>query len=289
MKYRHKFEFSPKMLLIVLTAVCALLLSVSVICKDVTRPFTSIVAAVVIPMQDGINSVGVWINDRFGSFKSMDELKAENEELSKKVDDLTKENERLSGDQKELEDLRQLVGLKEEYSSYSTIGARVISNGSGNWYETFVINKGSDDGIEVDMNVLAGTGLVGIVTEVGHNYAKVRSIIDDASNVSAKSMTTADTCVVQGNSESIRKDGTIDVEYISKDATMQAGDELVTSHISSKYLEGLRIGTVSDISMDSSNLTKSARVTPVVDFQHIEEVLVITRLKEVPEGSESAD
>lgn len=289
MKYRRKFEFSPKMLLILLTAVCALLLSVSVICKDVTRPFTSIVAAVVIPMQDGINSVGVWINDRFGSFKSMDELKAENEELSKKVDDLTKENERLSGDQKELEDLRQLVGLKEEYSSYSTIGARVISNGSGNWYETFVINKGSDDGIEVNMNVLAGTGLVGIVTEVGHNYAKVRSIIDDASNVSAKSMTTADTCVVQGNSESIRKDGTIDVEYISKDATMQAGDELVTSHISSKYLEGLRIGTVSDISMDSSNLTKSARVTPVVDFQHIEEVLVITQLKEVPEGSESAD
>ena len=277
------------MLLIVLTAVCALLLSVSVICKDVTRPFTSIVAAVVIPMQDGINSVGVWVNDRFGSFKSMDELKVENEELSKKVDDLTKENERLSGDQKELEDLRQLVGLKEEYSSYSTIGARVISNGSGNWYETFVINKGSDDGIEVNMNVLAGTGLVGIVTEVGHNYAKVRSIIDDASNVSAKSMTTADTCVVQGNSESIRKDGTIDVKYISKDATMQAGDELVTSHISSKYLEGLRIGTVSDISMDSSNLTKSARVTPVVDFQHIEEVLVITQLKEVPEGSESAD
>ena len=216
-------------------------------------------------------------------------MKVENEELSKKVDDLTKENERLSGDQKELEDLRQLVGLKEEYSSYSTIGARVISNGSGKWYETFVINKGSDDGIEVNMNVLAGTGLVGIVTEVGHNYAKVRSIIDDASNVSAKSMTTADTCVVQGNSESIRKDGTIDVEYISKDATMQAGDELVTSHISSKYLEGLRIGTVSDISMDSSNLTKSARVTPVVDFQHIEEVLVITQLKEVPEGSESAD
>lgn len=289
MKYRRKFEFSPKMLLILFTVVCALLLSVSVICKDVTKPFTNIVAAVVIPMQDGINSVGVWVSDRLGSFKSMDELKAENEELSKKVDDLTKENERLSGNQKELEDLRELMALKEEYASYSTIGASVISNGSGNWYETFVINKGSEDGIEVNMNVLAGTGLVGIVTEVGHNYAKVRSIIDDASNVSAKSLSTSDTCVVQGNSESIQKDGTIDVEYISKDATMQAGDELVTSHISSKYLEGLRIGTVSDISMDSSNLTKSARVTPVVDFQHIEEVLVITQLKEVPEGNESAD
>lgn len=289
MKYRRKFEFSPKMLLIVLTVVCALLLSVSVICKDLTRPFTNIVAAVIIPMQDGINSVGVWVDDRLGSFKSMDELKTENEELTKKVEELTKANERLSGNQKELEDLRQMLSLKEEYSSYSTIGARVISKGSGNWYETFVINKGSDDGIEINMNVLAGNGLVGIVTETGHNYAKVRSIIDDASNVSAKSLSTADTCVVQGNSESIQKDGTIDVEYISKDATMQAGDELVTSHISSKYLEGLRIGTVSDISMDSSNLTKSARVTPVVDFQHIEEVLVITQLKEVPEGNESAD
>ena len=289
MKHRRNFEFSPKMLLILLTVICMLLLSVSVLFKDATRPFTSIVAAVVIPMQDGINSVGVWVSDRAGSMQSMEELRTENEQLRQQVEDLTRQNASLQSDQSELEELRSLFALSQQYVDYTKIGARVISSGSGNWYENFVINKGSDDGITVNMNVLAGDGLVGIVTEVGHNFARVQSIISDDSSVSAMSASAADTCVVKGNSESARRDGVIDVTYISKDAAMVAGEELVTSNISSKYLPGLKIGTVSGIEMDSSNLTKSAKLTPVVDFQHVDEVLVITQLKEVPAGSESAD
>ena len=289
MKHRRNFEFSPKMLLILLTVICMLLLSVSVLFKDATRPFTSIVAAVVIPMQDGINSVGVWVSDRAGSMQSMEELRTENEQLRQQVEDLTRQNESLQSDQSELEELRALFALSQQYVNYTKIGARVISSGSGNWYENFVINKGSDDGIAVNMNVLARDGLVGIVTEVGHNFARVQSIISDDSSVSAMSASAADTCVVKGNSESARRDGVIDVTYISKDATMVDGEELVTSNISSKYLPGLKIGTVSGIEMDSSNLTKSAKLTPVVDFQHVDEVLVITQLKEVPAGSESAD
>lgn len=289
MKHRRNFEFSPKMLLILLTVICMLLLSVSVLFKDATRPFTSIVAAVVIPMQDGINSVGVWVSDRAGSMQSMEELRTENEQLRQQVEDLTRQNASLQSDQSELEELRSLFALSQQYVDYTKIGARVISSGSGNWYENFVINKGSDDGIAVNMNVLAGDGLVGIVTEVGHNFARVQSIISDDSSVSAMSASAADTCVVKGNSESARRDGVIDVTYISKDAAMVDGEELVTSNISSKYLPGLKIGTVSGIEMDSSNLTKSAKLTPVVDFQHVDEVLVITQLKEVPAGSESAD
>lgn len=289
MKHRRNFEFSPKMLLIFLTVICMLLVSVSVLFKDATRPFTNIVAAVVIPMQEGINSVGVWVSDRVGSMQSMEELRTENEQLRQQVEDLTRQNESLQSDQSELEELRSLFELSQQYVDYTKIGARVISSGSGNWYENFVINKGSDDGIAVNMNVLAGEGLVGIVTEVGHNFARVQSIISDDSSVSAMSASAADTCVVKGNSESARRDGVIDVTYISKDAAMVDGEELVTSNISSKYLPGLKIGTVSGIEMDSSNLTKSAKLTPVVDFQHVDEVLVITQLKEVPAGSESAD
>ena len=247
MKHRRNFEFSPKMLLILLTVICMLLLSVSVLFKDATRPFTSIVAAVVIPMQDGINSVGVWVSDRAGSMQSMEELRTENEQLRQQVEDLTRQNESLQSDQSELEELRALFALSQQYVNYTKIGARVISSGSGNWYENFVINKGSDDGIAVNMNVLAGDGLVGIVTEVGHNFARVQSIISDDSSVSAMSASAADTCVVKGNSESARRDGVIDVTYISKDAAMVDGEELVTSNISSKYLPGLKIGTVSGI------------------------------------------
>ena len=289
MKNRPNFEFSPKTMLVILTVICILLLSVSTVLKDAVKPLSVVAETVVIPMQDGINSFGVWVGDHVGNFKSMKELKNENEKLTQKVKELTQENETLSTNEKELNNLQKLLKLDKEYTQYKKVGARVISKGSGNWYSTFIINKGSKDGIKVNMNVLADGGLVGIVTETGRTYAKVSSIIDDSSSVSAKSSDAGDTCVVQGNSESVQKDGTIDVTYISKDADMKEGEELVTSHISSKYLEGVKIGTISKISTDSSNLTKSAKVIPFVDFQHIEDVLVITELKQVPADSESAD
>ena len=262
MKNRHNFEFSPKTMLILLTVLCILLLSVSTVLKDVVKPLSAVAETVVIPMQDGINSFGVWVGEHVGSFKSMKELKKENAKLNQKVKELTQENETLSTNENELNSLQKLLKMDKEYSQYKKVGARVISKGSGNWYNTFIINKGTKDGIKVNMNVLADGGLVGIVTETGRTYAKVCSIINDTSSVSAKSSQTGD---------------------------MKEGEELITSHISSKYLEGIKIGTVSSISTDSSNLTQSAKVTPFVDFQHLEDVLVITQLKEVPADSESAD
>ncbi len=289
MRNRRRFEFSPRMLLILLTVICVLLLSVSVFFGNAVRPFKSIVTTVVVPMQNGIKYIGAWASGRAGSARGMEELIAENEALTQQVETLTEENENLSADQEELESLRGLLELKEEYSDYETVGARVIGSGSGNWYENMIINKGSGDGIAVNMNVLAAGGLVGIVTEGGTNYAKVESIISDGSSVSAMATSTDDTCVVQGNMESMSQDGCIDVNYISKDAVMKEGDTLVTSHISSKYLPGFEIGTIRDITLDSSNLTQSAKVTPVVDFRHLKDVLVVTELKEVPKDSESAD
>ena len=289
MRNRHNFEISPKLLLIILTVICGVLLSISVLFKGFFSPFGRIVSTLIVPMQEGLNTVGSWADDHIHSFKSMKELQAENEALSAKVEELQTENSRLAGSASELSELQQLLELDNEYKDYKKVGARVISNGGGNWYESFVINKGKNDGIAVDMNVLADDGLVGIVTDVGPNYAKVRSIIEDESRVSAMVLGSRDTCIVKGNTETISKDGTIDVIYISKDAGIKEGDELVTSHISSRYLPGLRIGTVGSIATDSSNLTKSAKVTPVADFQHLAHVLVITDLKEVPEGMKGSD
>lgn len=289
MKQRRKIEFSPRILLILFTIICIALVLASAMFRKVGKPFTMIMSTFIVPMQNGINSVGTWVDDYFDSFESMKELREENEKLAQKVDELTEMNEYLSADQAELEELRNLLTLDEEYKQYKKVGARVISSGSTNWYNNFIINKGSDDGIKENMNVLAGSGLVGIVTEVGKNYAKVESIISDSSSVSAMSVSTSDNCVVKGNSQGIQEDGVIDVSYISKDAEMKAGDELITSNISSKYLPGLRIGTVSNLTLDSTNLTKSAHVTPVVDFKHVKEVLVILELKEIPKGAETVD
>lgn len=130
------------------------------------------------------------------------------------------------------------------------------------------------------MNVLAGSGLVGRIIDVGPNWAKVMSIIDDNSNTSGMVLSTSDNLVVRG-SLVLYADGLISFEMLidSADRVVE-GDKIVTSNVSDKYLPGILIGYISSITVDSNNLTKSGMITPAVDFEHLEEVLVITELKQ---------
>lgn len=134
--------------------------------------------------------------------------------------------------------LGELYELDQEYLEYEKVGARVIAKDTGNWFQVFRIDKGSDDGIEVNMNVMAGGGLVGIVTDVGANYATVRSIIDDSSNVSAMSARTGENCIVTGDLM-LFKEGRLSLSHIRKDADIQEGDKIVTSNISDIFLPGI--------------------------------------------------
>ena len=161
----------------------------------------------------------------------------------------------------------------------------MIGKDSGNWFNTFIIDKGSKDGIEKDMNVIAGSGLVGIVTDVAPNYAKVKSIIDDTSSVSGMDLATSDNCIIRGNLQMMNENQEIELSDLKDtDDQVQAGDQIVTSYISDKYLQGILIGYIKDVSVDSNNLTKSGTITPVVDFEHIQEVLVILDKKEDVSG-----
>ena len=213
-------------------------------------------------------------------FSVQKELQAENEALQEKVDTLTAENNSLIQQQGELERLKELYELDQEYAQYPKVMANVISKDPGNWYDTFVIDKGTADGVQVDSNVLAGQGLAGIVIEANEHWSTVRSIIDDSSNVSAMTTSTSDTCVVQGNLQLI-DEGKLHFEQLyDEEDIIQVGERLVTSHISDKYLEGIFIGYISEISYDDNNLTKTGTLVTPVDFGHLREVLVITTLKQ---------
>ena len=164
-----------------------------------------------------------------------------------------------------------------------------LQKNSGNWYSTFTINRGSEDGILVDQNVIAGSGLVGIVTEVGAHWATVRSIIDDSSNVSAMVLSTSDRCIVSGDL-SLMSDNQIRFGQMeNNDNTVSVGDQIVTSYISDKYLQGILIGYVSEVTVDSNNLTRSGYITPAVDFKNLQEVLVITTTKADLVGSNQSE
>ncbi len=280
---------SGKVLLGILTVICAGLITLSIIFPEGTDPVSYTVRFLVSPLQKSMNSFGSYLSGFSGNLQSSAGLREENKELQEKVDTLTAENSKLVLDKEELERLQILLDLKNEYSDYDTVGANVISKDSGNWYSKFTIDKGSDDGIKVDSNVMAGAGLVGIVTKVGPNWATVRSIIDDDSNVSAMVSTTSDTCIIAGNLQLIDQ-GTLSlVKLMDDNDHVHVGDKVVTSNISEKYLPGILIGYISELNNDANNLTKSGQLTPVVDFRHLQEVLVTRTLKNYVPSTDDAE
>jgi rod shape-determining protein MreC len=279
MRRRPKINLNPKYILIVCIVLCVSLIIISFRFGEQLSPVKNAVGSVITPMQRGINTVGSYITEKLDHFKRIGVLEQENTQLKEQVDLLSYQNQMLLQDKYELDELRKLYDLDQKYADYPKVAARVISKDSNNWYNVFTIDKGERDGLEKNMNVLAGNGLAGIITEVHYNYSVVRAIIDDNSNVSGMFIKTSDTCIVQGDLK-LMDDGKIRVELISKDAQVSDGDEIVTSHISPNFLEGITIGYVSDIKLDPSNMTKTAYLTPVVDFERLEEVLIITELKE---------
>ncbi|WFR54758.1 rod shape-determining protein MreC [Anaerocolumna sp. AGMB13025] len=279
MRRRTKLNINPKHLFIAGALSCFVLIFVSFQYREQISPVKTAVGNVISPMQDGINSIGRGISDQVARFTSLNRLLKENASLKEQVAALSYENKTLLQDKYELDRFRDLYKLDKKYADYPKVGARVISADPNSWYNTFKIDKGTDDGIAVNMNVISGNGLVGIIEEVGKNWARVRSIIDDSSNVSGMFLKTSDPCIVNGDLQ-LYNSGVIGVELISKDADVSDGYEVVTSPISDKYLQGILIGYISDLTVDPNNLTKTAHLTPAVDFDRLQDVLIITELKE---------
>ena len=279
MKKKNQASAFNRYLLLGLAVFCIIMMLLSSFSEKASGPFKVIANVTVIPLQQGINYIGRWMGDMTDNFETMQQLRSENKKLQEQVDTLMTENNYLQEERYELERLQELYQLDSNYAEYEKTAAHVIGSESGNWFSTFTIDKGSRDGIAVDMNVMAGSGLAGIVVEVGPTWAKVRSIIDDSSNVSGMSLSTSDRCIVSGDL-SLMSDGPIRFEQMENNENQVAvGDQIVTSYISDKYLQGILIGYVSEVTVDSNNLTRSGYITPAVDFKNIQEVLVITTTK----------
>lgn len=279
MKRKTKFSLPSKYLLLLVTILCVAMIFITFTTDLATGPLKTVSGYVFVPIQNGINYIGRSISSRADQLQSLQKLIEENKSLQAQVDELTIENSTLQQDKYELARLRELYQLDEKYPSYKKVAARVTGKDPGNWFSTFIIDKGSKDGLAKDMNVIAGSGLVGIIIDVGPNWAKVRSIIDDSKNVSAMILNTSDRCIVTGDLK-LMSQGLIRFSQLKdKDNLVSVGDKVVTSNISDRYLQGILIGYIKEKNMDANNLTSSGYITPVVDFEHLEEVLVITDLK----------
>ena len=275
-KVRIRIHLKSKHLLVIMTIFCASCIVATFASGVTTVPLQEAAGIIIVPFENSINHISSVFSGISDRMKDKEEILAENEKLQSQVDSLTEQNNKLIQDQTELVRLQQLYTLDQQYTEYPKVAAEIISKDPGNWYDTFMINKGTSDGIRIDNNVIAGKGLVGIVTEVGAHWATVRSIIDDSSNVSAMTVSTQDNCVVEGDLELIDEGKLSFSQLYDQDNKVTVGERIVTSNISEKYVEGLFIGYISEISQDSNNLTKNGTIVTPVDFAHLKDVLVIT-------------
>lgn len=227
---------------------------------------------VITPLQSFNSSIFDWFGNIAKYFKSINSLDAENKELKENLLEARAELNRLKLVESENIQLEALVKLQQDYSQYSTIGAKIVAKDPGNWFDTFIINKGTNYGLEKNMVVMSEDGLVGKISECGYNYSKVVSIINDSDAVSAESLRTNDIGYVVADFSGESK---CKMQYSDKNADILVGDEIVTSHLSEIFPEGISIGHVSKLTVDSQTSIQYAIIEPSVDFSKLKYVLVL--------------
>lgn len=284
---RRREPFRPhipgRYLLLLVTALCVGMILTTYYTDVLNGPLSGFANYIVIPFQDGVSKAGEWLIKREQLVSDIKELQKENEALRQENEELSVTNNALLQEKHELTELRNLYQLDQTYADFPKTGCRIIAKENGSWYHSFVIDKGSEDGLSVDMNVLADGGLVGRITYIGRHWSRVQAVIDDNSNVSATVLSSQKNLIVSGNL-TLYEEGTISFsELADPDDLVKVGDSVVTSNISDKYLPGILIGYISEIQTDSNNLTKSGRITPAVDFSRLDTVLVIQKLKQTVE------
>lgn len=263
----------------IISAGIALLVVITVAASGVKLNATlleSAIGVVVTPFQDLTTGISSWIDETVTSARNKTDLKEENEKLKNQIAELMEENRRLAMYEEENAQLSSLLKIAQRYPDYESVGAKIIAKDPGVWYDGFTIDKGTSSDISANMVLIAPEGLVGKVLESGATFSKAQSILDSRSSVPAMSVRTGDLGVVKGD-YSLSNDGLCKMEYIDGNAEIMVGDEIVTSHLSDIYPEGLAIGKVLEIETDTNGLTKYAVIEPYVDLKHLDTILVIDK------------
>jgi len=204
-----------------------------------------------------------WLNGLGISRSELASLRAQNATLRSQVVEL-QEQARTSGTTIKLNKAAVSAG-------YKGVTANVIGLPASQWEQVIVVDAGTAKGIKLSMPVLAANGLLGQVVEVGPNYSKVRLITDQESGVASLLQNNRAQGITQGSLS-----GTLTMNFVSMDATVTAGDTVVTSGLGGVFPKGLIIGQVSKVSKEVNSLYKVIQVQPANDMSQVEQVIILT-------------
>jgi rod shape-determining protein MreC len=232
-------------------------------------------ATVLSPVQNALHSVADWIAGAFRSIFTPGQAEAEMTELRNKAAMLEAENQTLRELKAENERLKDMLNFSEEHPEYELASGRVIARSSDHWFDVFTIDIGTTSGVEKDMPVIYGNGLVGRVTEAGANWSKVISVIDGRSSVHVIVERTRDNGTAQGEAQPNELNAHLDMLFLPYEADVVPGDRIITSGLGGVFPKGILVGEVIEAERTQADGLRNVTVKPTVDFRHIEEVSVI--------------
>ena len=234
-----------------------------------------VVKGVLTPIRSGASRVADGAEQIYNYIFGYESLAAENEALKEQLAALEDEARRADSMDRENSYLRSVIGLKENNPSWELVDAYVISRSSQQWSSTFTISRGSNAGIEEGMCAITANGeVVGLVSEVGPNYAVVKSVMDSSLEISSTISSSGYNGMVQGGYAS-GLDGLLRMNYLPSSAVIRNNDQVVTSG-STVYPRNLILGHVIDAGFNDTGVAKFALLQPAADIDKLEQVFILT-------------
>lgn len=256
--------------LVLVLAACALM----IFAYGTGQPtiITNMLGAVVTPLERGVTAAADWLGGVTGYFHRYSELEAENAELRSRIAEYERTEAQYYAAVEENESLRALSGLSSRYKELSWQLAEVVSAGAAGFQNTVTVNLGSAHGVEEGDCVMTEDGLVGYISEVGLNYSQVVTIINMDSHISARISRTREVVVAEGEFQLAAR-GQLKLSYLKNGADVREGDLVETSG-AEKYPEGLLIGRVARVEMETHGISSYAVVEPLADITRLKSVFI---------------
>jgi rod shape-determining protein MreC len=270
---RHYFSKKVRIVLI-LAVVLAVLLAVASNLLGMSLP-DLVVKGIMTPIRSGASALTDQAEQLYSYVFRYEALAAENELLRQELSQMKENNRRADALARENDLLRALLDLKAAHDSYQMVDAYVIGQGGADWSSLLTIDRGSNSGIEVGMCAITAHGqVVGLVTEVGPNYAVVKTVLDSSLEISATISSSGYNGMVQGG-YTTGFVGMLRMDYLPTEAVIRNRDEVVTAG-STMYPRDLLLGYVVDAAFDDTGVAKYAILEPATDFGSLKQLFILT-------------
>ena len=270
---RHFFTTKIRIVLllaVIIAAVSALVLSLT----GSSYPST-IVQGILSPLRAGATHLTAQAEKIYDYIFSYESLLAENEALKEQLSQMEDQARQAAALTKENQALRDALELKENNEGYKMVDGYIISWSSNDWSSTFTINQGTNAGIAEGMCAITANGeVVGLVSEVGSNYAVIKTVLDSSLEISATIVSSGYNGMVKGGYSTEHPDQ-LRMNYLPSSATIRNNDQVVTTG-STVYPRNLILGYVVDAGFDDTGVAKYAQLRPAANIGALDQVFIIT-------------